>query len=351
MHNDVRAISWENGELVLLDQTKIPHEEIYIHCQDYRMVADAICRMVVRGAPAIGVAAAFGVVLGAKEIVSKKQDLQTGLELVFKELAATRPTAFNLFWALENMKKVVNQDWSTPEEYINVLEKEAIRLYLDDIDTNLRIGENGAKLLEEEMTIMTICNAGSLATVAYGTALSVIRTAVRQGKKISVVACETRPLLQGARLTTWELMRDRIPVGLITDNMAGYLMQKGMIQAVITGADRVAANGDVVNKIGTYTLAVLAKEHGIPFYVAAPFSTVDLSLTKGEEIPIEERGAEEVRTIGGIELAPSGVKVFNPAFDLTPASLVSAIITEKGVIYKEEYENKLAYYNDLKIKG
>jgi len=330
------TLRWENRSLVLLDQTKLPAEEVYLVCHDYRMVADAIRRLAVRGAPAIGVAAAFGVVLGAAELVREKADLATGLEKVFTELAGTRPTAVNLFWALERMRKVAAvQGESDPEGLVAALEAEALRLYREDMETNERLGRHGAALLADGTTVLTICNAGALATVAHGTALAVIRAAVRAGKRIQVVACETRPLLQGARLTTWELMKDGIPVTLITDNMAGYVMQQGMVQAVLTGADRIAANGDVANKIGTYSLAVLAAAHGLPFYVAAPTSTIDLTLNDGREIPIEERGAEEVTSFGGRPVAPAGVKVYNPAFDLTPARLVRAFITEQGIIRGE----------------
>ena len=332
LSSPVTTMRWENQSLVLLDQTKLPGEETFLVCHDHRMVADAIRRLVVRGAPAIGVAAAFGVVLGAQTLIREKADFKAGLEHVFTELAGTRPTAVNLFWALARMKEVAaTHRGETPEQIMAVLEAEALRLYQEDIDTNLRLGEHGAALLKDGMTVLTICNAGALATVAHGTALAVIRAAVRSGKQISVVACETRPLLQGARLTAWELMKDRIPVTLITDNMAGYVMQRGMVQAVLTGADRIAANGDVVNKIGSYSLAVLAQAHGLPFYVAAPTSTLDFALPDGEGIPIEERKAQEVTTFGGLRIAPEGVKVYNPAFDLTPARLVTAIMTEKGV--------------------
>ncbi|NLY91605.1 MAG: S-methyl-5-thioribose-1-phosphate isomerase [Firmicutes bacterium] len=341
---------WEDRTLILLDQTKLPAEEVYLACRDYRRVATAIRRLEVRGAPAIGVAAAFGVVLGAEEILRQKGDLTTGLEKVFNELAATRPTAVNLFWALERMRKVVTtQQESDPERLVAALEAEALRLYQEDIETNERLGRHGAALLADGTTVLTICNAGALATVAHGTALAVIRAAVGAGKRIAVVACETRPLLQGARLTTWELQKEGIPVTLITDNMAGYVMQQGMVQAVLTGADRIAANGDVVNKIGTYSLAVLAAAHDLPFYVAAPTSTMDLTIKDGREIPIEERGAEEVTMFGGRAVAPAGVKVYNPAFDLTPARLVRALITEQGVIRSEAGKYNLRQANLVKV--
>jgi methylthioribose-1-phosphate isomerase len=330
------TMRWEDRHLVLVDQTKLPQEEVYLVCRDHRMVAEAIRRLAVRGAPAIGVAAAFGVVLGAEEIVRKKHDLVTGLEEVFTLLAATRPTAVNLFWALARMRKVVRaQQGSAPDQLVGALEAEALRIYQADIETNRRLGRQGAALLPDGATVLTICNAGALATVAYGTALAVIRAAVEAGKRIAVVACETRPLLQGARLTTWELKKDGIPVTLITDQTAGYLMQQGKVSAVLTGADRIAANGDVVNKIGTYTLAVLATAHDLPFYVAAPTSTIDLTQPDGKGIPIEERAAEEVTMFGGKQIAPDGVQVYNPAFDLTPARLIDAIITEEEVFWGE----------------
>ncbi|NLM36737.1 MAG: S-methyl-5-thioribose-1-phosphate isomerase [Firmicutes bacterium] len=330
------TLRWEARSLILLDQTQLPEREVYLVCKDYRAVAEAIRRLVVRGAPAIGIAGAFGVVLGAYELIQKKADLFAGLATVFTELAGTRPTAVNLFWALGRMEKVATAHRTeSPEAVAAALEAEALRLYQEDIETNRRLGVHGAALLTDGMTVLTICNAGALATVAYGTALAVIRAAVQAGKCIKTVACETRPLLQGARLTTWELMKDGIPVTLITDSMAGYLMQQGWIQAVLTGADRIAANGDVVNKIGTYMLAVLAHAHGIPFYVAAPMSTFDLTLPDGQRIPIEERAAEEVTGWRGQQIAPEGVAVYNPAFDLTPARFVQAWITEQGVFWNQ----------------
>lgn len=336
------TLRWEARSLVLLDQTQLPEKEVYLVCKDYRAVADAIRRLAVRGAPAIGVAGAFGVVLGAYELLRQEKDFFAGLEAVFAELAGTRPTAVNLFWALGRMEQVVTvhrQD--SPAVVAAALEADALRLYQEDIETNRRLGAHGAALLTDGMTVLTICNAGALATVAHGTALAVIRAAVDEGKYLKVVACETRPLLQGARLTTWELMKDGIPVTLITDNMAGYLMQQGKVQAVLTGADRIAANGDVANKIGTYTLAVLAQAHGIPFYVAAPMSTFDFSLPDGKQIPIEERAAEEVTRLRGQQIAPEGVTVYNPAFDVTPARFVRAWITEKGVFRSQGGKIKL----------
>lgn len=335
----VSALRWENGSLVLLDQTRLPEEEVYLVCGEHRQVAAAIRRLAVRGAPAIGVAAAFGVVLGAQEILARGGDLQAELPAVFQELRSTRPTAVNLFWALDRMARVWQaQGRKEPAATVSALEAEASRLFREDAESNRRLGEFGAALLANGMNILTICNAGALATVAYGTALAVVRAAVARGKKIAVTACETRPLLQGARLTTWELLRERIPVTLITDSMAGFVMQRGLVQAVITGADRVAANGDVVNKIGTYTLAVLARQHGLPFYVAAPFSTVDLAMPEGSRIPIEERAEDEVICWQGRRLAPAGVKALNPAFDFTPACLVTALITDRGIVRNGEWE-------------
>jgi len=337
--NMIQALRWENGALVLLDQTKLPAEETYLTCRDYRAVGEAIRRLAVRGAPAIGVAAAFGAVLGAREIAARGGDLPKELPAVFDRLRATRPTAVNLFWALEQMERVARRhEKEEAPVVVSTMEKEALRLYREDKESNRRLGEYGAELLSDGMSILTICNAGALATVAFGTALAVIRRAVAGGKKIFVVACETRPLLQGARLTTWELVREKIPVTLITDNAAGYVMQKGLVQAVITGADRIAANGDVVNKIGTYTLAVLARRHGLPFYVAAPFSTVDTALPDGSHIPIEERAENEVSCWQGRRLAPAGVEVLNPAFDLTPARLVTAVITDRGIVRNGGWE-------------
>lgn len=315
------ALRWSDEGLYLLDQRKLPHETVYVLCKDHIDVARAIKDMVVRGAPAIGVAAAYGVALGVKNLSLAKIDEIVDL------LSKTRPTAVNLFWALERMRKKALSSSSWEE-----LLEEAKAIHEEDIKANERIGKFGAHLIPQSANVLTHCNAGALATGGFGTALGVIRFAVKQGKKVRVFADETRPVLQGARLTTWELMMDGIEVTLITDNMAGYLMSKGEIDLVIVGADRIASNGDVANKIGTYSLAVLAKHHGIPFYVAAPTSTVDLSIPSGKDIPIEERDPREVLEINGVKIAPSGVKVFNPAFDVTPAELISAIITEKGII-------------------
>jgi methylthioribose-1-phosphate isomerase len=301
----VEPIRWKGDRLELLDQRLLPEETAYITCRTAEEVAQAIRDMVVRGAPAIGCAAAFGVVLGK------------GSEKAYEVLGKSRPTAVNLFWALERMRKVKD------------LEAEALAIYEEDLAANRAIGRIGAQLIGERARVMTHCNTGALATAGYGTALGVIRSS--KDKAISVIANETRPYLQGARLTAWELVQEGIPCTLITDSMAGHLMSQGEVDIVVVGADRIAANGDVVNKIGTYTLAVLAKRHGIPFYVAAPLSTFDSSIPDGAHIPIEERPAEEVTGYRGTRWAPQGVQVRNPAFDVTPADLVSGIITEKGI--------------------
>ncbi len=325
---------WQNGALVLLDQTKLPLQEVYIECRDYRRVAEAIRRLEVRGAPAIGAAAAFGLVLGAGEIVRNQADLAANLSSVADELKATRPTAVNLFWAIERMMLVFEslRQTASAGEILAKLEAAAIAIADKDRQVNERIARHGATLFSTPAAILTHCNAGALATVAVGTALGVIEQAWRDGNVTEVFADETRPLLQGARLTAVELSRAGIPVTLITDNMAAWVMKTGKVQAIIVGADRIAANGDVANKIGTYGLSVLAREHGIPFYVAAPLSTFDFSLANGEGIPIEERNPEEMFQFAGVRSAPHGIKAFNPAFDVTPADKVTAIITEAGVI-------------------
>jgi len=332
----VKAFKWENGRLYLLDQRKLPLEEEWVECVSYEEVARAIEKMVVRGAPAIGVCASYGVVLGAKELsqkIANLQDFKTQVELVINRLAATRPTAVNLFWALKRMWKIVEAGRSI-EDIVSALETEAINIEREDVESNKRLGHYGAELLSSQETILTICNTGALATAGYGTALGVVRAGVESGKKITVFVCETRPFLQGARLTAWELSKEGIPYYLITDNMAGYFMAKGEITCVIVGADRIALNGDVANKIGTYTLSVLAKEHGIPFYVAAPTSTFDISAKSGKDIPIEERPEDEVLLChcANCRIAPYGAKVKNPAFDITPHENITGIITEKGVL-------------------
>ena len=326
-----KTLDYKEGKLTFIDQTLLPGEIKYLTTSDYRVVIEAIKKLRIRGAPAIGIAAAFGVVLGALEY-QDSVELPGRIEQVITELADTRPTAVNLFWALNRQRKILESTKDSPtQDLIAALEREALAIAAADERINRKIGEHGADLLKDGMGVLTHCNAGALATGAYGTALAVIRVGVEQGTRISVFADETRPLLQGARLTVWELMQEGIPVTLITDNMAATVMRMGKIQAVIVGADRITANGDVANKIGTYGVAVLAKEHNIPFYVAAPLSTIDLSLKTGAEIPIEERSPEEVTSFGGVTVAPAGVKVFNPAFDVTPVQYVTAIISEYGV--------------------
>jgi len=326
-------ILFENNVLKMIDQRLLPTEEVWLEYTDYQGVAEAIVTMVVRGAPAIGVAAAFGAAFGARDIeASSYGGFKKAFDEVCTVLGGTRPTAVNLFWALERMQRVAEEKQKLPLGKLKIaLLDEAREIAAEDERINRAMGRHGAALLADGARILTHCNAGALATGGFGTALGVIRAAVEAGKKISVLADETRPWLQGARLTTWELQRDGIPVTLICDNMAGYLMSQGEIDGVIVGADRIAANGDVANKIGTYTVAVLAREHGIPFYVAAPISTIDLKLDDGSQIPIEERSEREVTHVGERRLAPEGIKVRNPAFDVTPARLVSAIITERGV--------------------
>ena len=330
----VETMSWKNNVLRLLDQSKLPAEVVELSCITYQDVADAIRTMKVRGAPAIGAAAAFGMVLGANNFTGENKDnFFSFMSQVAVTLKSTRPTAVNLFWAVERMENCLSKNKKEPlNSILNVLEKEATEIFHEDKELNLSIGYHGNKIVPYKATILTHCNAGSLATAGYGTALGVIRAAQEAGKHISVYADETRPLLQGARLTAWELMSEGIPVTLITDSMAGYVMKLGKIDMVIVGADRIAANGDVANKIGTYSLAVLAKEHKIPFYVAAPYSTIDLTLKDGEQIVIEERSHDEIRRVGTIMVAPEKVPVFNPAFDVTPHSMITAIITDKGVI-------------------
>ena len=326
----IRPVEWRNGAVVLLDQRLLPLQEVYRVYRDHREVARGIKDMVVRGAPAIGVAAAMGIALGVAQ--GSDTDLARGFDRVCRRFAATRPTAVNLFWAIDRMRRAFARvRGRSPEVVREVLRQEALAIYHEDIAANRAMGVHGAALLKSRTTVLTHCNAGALATAGYGTALGVVRAAHEAGKSISVIATETRPFLQGARLTSWELKKDRIPVTLITDNMVGHFMQRGAISAVIVGTDRTAANGDVANKIGTYTVAVLAARHRIPFYVAAPISTVDLACPDGDSIPIEERSAREVTHLADRQVAPSGVKVMNPAFDVTPHSLVTAIITERGV--------------------
>lgn len=346
----LQSIQWKDNCLILLNQTLLPNQVEYIECHDYQVVVQAIKHLEVRGAPAIGVAAAFGIVLGAKEF-SNSQYFWTSLLKVAEELGQTRPTAVNLFWAIERMMSVASRYDKNSEisDVIIALEQEAIAILADDIDINSKIACYGATLFCAPVAVLTHCNAGALATAGLGTALGVVRQAFSEGNITRVFADETRPLLQGARLTAWELMQDNIPVTLITDNMAGWVMKKNMVQAIIVGADRITLNGDVANKIGTYSIAVLAKEHNIPFYVAAPTSTFDFSMESGLDIPIEERDGTEVTHFAGIRTAPEGVEVFNPAFDVTPNTLITAIITEYGVLRGPYGESITAVQQ--KIKG
>jgi methylthioribose-1-phosphate isomerase len=329
----IRTIFWDNDAVVMIDQKALPGNERYIRCVRYEDVIDAIRDLTIRGAPAIGVAAAMGVALGMLQRTESLQDeLASAFYRICREFAATRPTARNLFWALERMERhFVEVSASDPEHIKKVLIAEAVRICEDDIAVNRRIGLNGRCFIADGSRILTHCNAGALATAGYGTALGVVRAAWEEGKKVHVFVGETRPVLQGARLTAWELVRENIPATLITDSMAGALMQRGRIDLVITGSDRIARNGDAANKIGTYSLAVLANAHRIPFYIAAPLSTIDLSVPCGNDIPIEERSSEEVTHCGGIRIAPDEIGVYNPAFDVTPGSYITAIITEAGI--------------------
>lgn len=327
----------------MIDQTKLPLEETYVTCRSYQEVAEAIRSMVIRGAPAIGVAAAMGVAAGVLQ--AEELDLDRQFARICDTLAATRPTAVNLFWAIDRMKRRFSEWRALPLSELRArLIAEAQQIRLEDIAINEAIGRNGAALVPDGKTVLTHCNAGALATAGYGTALGVVRAAVAAGKKIDVFADETRPFLQGARLTVWELQQDGIPATLITDNMAGHFLKSGRIGCVVVGADRIAANGDVANKIGTYSVAVLARENGIPFYVAAPISTLDLTLPSGDHIPIEQRAASEVTHVFGVPVAPKGTPVENPAFDVTPNRYVTAIVTERGVARApfEESLKKLA---------
>jgi len=334
-----KTIEWTDQGVRMIDQTRLPREEVYLTCRDYNEVAEAIRGMVIRGAPAIGVAAAMGVALGIKRSGARSiPDLRSDFDRIAETLSRTRPTAVNLFWAIERMRRVFeaslarhNTDAQVVQAVRDTLEEEAKRVLAEDIAINEAMGRHGAALLPDSGTVLTHCNAGALATGGYGTALGVIRAAVSQGKNIQVFADETRPFLQGARLTAWELAKDGIPVTLITDNMAGHFMKQGQIRAVIVGADRIAANGDTANKIGTYSVAVLAHENRVPFYVAAPLSTIDRSLASGEGIPIEERASAEVTQLGGVQIAPPSVPARHPAFDVTPHRYITAIITERGI--------------------
>ena len=334
----VETLRWRNRRLELIDQRRLPLEFDYVACETAAQTANAIRDMVVRGAPAIGCAAAYGVALEAQRHGdAPRAQFDAALECSFEVLAASRPTAVNLFWAIERMRQchAQNRNGSTQGEAKALLDL-ARRIHTDDIETNRAIGRHGAALIADGARIMTHCNAGALATAGHGTALGVIRSARDAGKSISVIANETRPYLQGARLTAWEMMQEGIPVTLVTDNMAGHLMQQGRVDVIVVGADRIAANGDSANKIGTYTVAVLAERHRVPFYIAAPLSTIDMAIADGGGIPIEERDAAEVTGFRGVRWAPDGVSVTNPAFDVTPAALITALITEKGVIERPD---------------
>jgi methylthioribose-1-phosphate isomerase len=325
-------VAWEDGAVVMIDQRRLPHEETFVRCRDHREVATAITDMVVRGAPAIGVSAALGLALGVRNSSSEGGALRAEWDDICATLAASRPTAVNLFWAIEKMRRRFDEMASRGGDALrDALLDEGLKILAEDVASCRAMGDLGAELLPEKARVLTHCNAGALATAGYGTALGVVRSAARIGRLEQVFADETRPFLQGARLTAWELHQDGIPVTVITDNMAGHLMARGEINAVVVGSDRIAANGDVANKIGTYTVAVLAREHGIPFYVAAPVSTFDLTTPTGEGIPIEERSAEEVTHVAGHQVTPDGVPVRHPAFDITPHRLVTAIVCERGV--------------------
>lgn len=336
-----KTIEWKGDFVKILDQRRLPGDVRYLDCEDASSIARAIRTMAIRGAPAIGVAAAMGIALGAKRIRSNRPEIfQKEMEKVCHLMGQTRPTAINLFWAIERMKRVIHQ--SDPVDVADLksrLAGEALRIYKEDLQVNRDIGNNGKLLIQHGNGVLTHCNAGGLATAGYGTALGVIRAAWAEGKRFHVYVDETRPLLQGARLTAWELIQEKIPCAVITDSMAGSLMGKKKIGLVLVGADRIARNGDTANKIGTYSLAVLSRWHRVPFYVAAPTSTIDLDIASGKEIPIEERPEEEVTHVGGRRMTPSGVEIWNPAFDVTPHSLIKAIITEKGIIRRPFIRN------------
>ncbi len=345
----VKTLEWTEAGIRFIDQRKLPTEEVYVVAKTYEEVAEAIRNMTVRGAPAIGVAAAMGIAIGVRDSgAGHPSELRRDFEQICEIIAETRPTAINLFWAIRRMQRRFDESADLPLPQLKqALITEARQMYLEDIAANEAMGRHGAVLLPASGGVLTHCNAGALATCGYGTALGVIRAAVEQGKKIHVYADETRPFLQGSRLTAWELMQDGIPTTVISDNMSGTMMRQGKIGAVVVGADRIAANGDVANKVGTYMVAVLAKEHSIPFYVAAPFSTVDMECPDGSRIPIEQRSTREVTHIGERQIAPTGVKVENPAFDVTPAQYVTAIITERGVA-RAPYAESLRKLADLK---
>jgi methylthioribose-1-phosphate isomerase len=351
----IKTVEWTSEGIRMIDQRLLPNEEKYLMLRSWDEVAQAITKMIVRGAPAIGVSAAMGLALGANQSVGMSvADLEDDFGYMCQVMSETRPTAVNLFWAIERMRDTFRREKATTEDTKKIkarLVDEALAIFREDIESNRAIGRFGAELIADGDTVLTHCNAGALATAGdYGTALGVIRGARDAGKRVAVIADETRPFLQGLRLTAWELAKDNIPVTVITDNMAGHVMKTGKVDAVVVGADRIAANGDAANKIGTYMVAVLAKKHDIPFYVAAPISTLDLTLKSGEEIPIEERDAREVTHIREHQLAPDGVGVQNPAFDVTPNDLITAIITDKGVA-RAPYMESLRALADMKVAG
>ncbi|MYG82400.1 MAG: S-methyl-5-thioribose-1-phosphate isomerase [Candidatus Dadabacteria bacterium] len=340
--NSFKTIEWRNNRVLMIDQRKLPGEEAYVECAKFEEVAECIRDLVIRGAPAIGIAAAMGMALGATSVSndSSYEEFAERMKTISEHLALTRPTAVNLFWAIGRMNRLISECKGQKVEKIKeLLITEAINIQEEDLRTCMQIGENGSELIKDNSVVLTHCNAGGLATAGYGTALGVIRSAFRQGKNISVISSETRPVLQGARLTTWELERDGIPVRLITDSMAGHLMSKGAVDSVVGGADRVASNGDTANKIGTYSLSILAKHHGIPFYVAAPTSTIDNECSSGEDIIIEQRNPEEVTHIDGKRISAE-VNAINPAFDITPADNIECLITEVG-LFKKPYTKSL----------
>lgn len=331
----IKTLEWTDEGVLMIDQRLLPTEEAYPVFKTYEEVAWAIREMVVRGAPAIGVAAAMGIALGARDVkTGDPAEFEASFDRICEVLGATRPTAVNLFWAIDRIRSLYSKlkaEGAGLDKIREALIREAQQMHAEDIAANQAMGRHGAELIPDGATVLTHCNAGALATAGYGTALGVIRAAVEAGKRVAVFADETRPFLQGARLTAWELHKDHIPVTLITDNMAGHFMKRGDIDCIVVGADRIAANGDVANKIGTYSVAVLAKENNIPFYVAAPISTLDLSIASGEQIPIEERNEREVTHVKETRLAPAGIRIANPAFDVTPNRYVAAIITERGI--------------------
>jgi methylthioribose-1-phosphate isomerase len=347
----IQTLEWTEQGVRFIDQTKLPTEETYLTCRTHEQVADAIRTMVVRGAPAIGVAAAMGIALGVKSSKAENVgDLKREFDAICDNMGTTRPTAVNLFWAIARMKEKFERLRVRPVAQVKqALIEEAKRMHAEDIAANQAMGRHGATLMPNEGGVLTHCNAGALATAGYGTALGVIRAAVEAGKKIHVYADETRPFLQGSRLTAWELMKDGIPTTVISDNMAGAMMRQGKIGAIVVGADRIAANGDVANKIGTYMVAVLAKENGIPFYVTAPISTVDMACPDGTRIPIEQRNSREVSHIAGKQMVPDGVAIENPAFDVTPAKYVAAIITERGIA-RAPYDESLRKLAGIDVK-